>query len=83
MGLGAVVGRPSWLMGCGEGWAGERPSWAGLSSPSPLFPSLFIYRELRERKRDKRRLEEEFGHVVKLPGLIKMSLFRENRKGQD
>ena len=55
---------------------------AGLGGPARLFsllyPSLYINREIRERKREKRRLEEEFGHVVNFLGLTKICLVREN-----
>ena len=67
-------------MGCGyrrPKWpAGVR--WGSLSSLSLIF---FGRKELEKRKR-KRGLEKEFAHVVNFPGLIKMCLFRENRKGQ-
>ena len=46
---------------------------AGLLSSS----SLFINRELEERKEDKRRLEEELGHVVNFSGLTKMRPVKE------
>ena len=81
-GGGKVDQRPG-LVACGC-WAADGPRWpAGVrwGSLSALSLIFFGRRELEKRKR-KRGLEIEFAHSVNFPGLIKMCLFRENRKSQ-
>ena len=64
--LGHDANGPAWLLGCKA---------AGLLLS---LSTLFINRELEERKREKRRLEEEFGHAVNFPGLAKCAWSKKN-----
>ena len=67
--LGHDANGPAWLPGCKA---------VGLLLS---LSTLFINRELEERKREKRRLGKEFGHAVNFLRLRKMSLIQENRSG--
>ena len=51
---------------------------AGLLSPSLLFSKT---ENNKEEKKKKGGVGEEVGHTDNFPGLTKMCLFRENRKG--
>ena len=64
--LGHDANGPAWLLGCMA---------AGLLLS---LSTLFINRELEERKGEKRRLEEEFGHAVNFPGLAKCAWSKKN-----
>ena len=60
------------------GWPGLRGRLGCRAARLLLsLSTLFINRELGERKGEKRRLEEEFGHAVNFPGLTKLSLIQE------
>ena len=91
LGLGTVAGRCWALEAARPRWAaGMAPAWqvaAGLGGPAGHFslPSPSLYqknKEIKEGKREKRRLEEEFGHGGNFYGLRKMCTVGENRKGQ-
>ena len=57
---------------------------AGAAGLLLSLSTLFINREPEERKGEKRRLEEEFGHAVNFPGLAKKyGRSKKNRKRHD
>ena len=76
IGLGLAAG--AWPLGANGSacWEDQVASWASLLSL--LFP---FSRKVLERIKRKIGLGKEFAHAGNFPGLTKMFLFRENRKG--
>ena len=66
MGMTGLLVGPKWS------WLDTSGGWASL-----FLLSLFVNRELEERKEGKRRLEEELGHGVNFSGLAKMRTVHE------
>ena len=59
---------------------GQRPGGWALFSLSLLFP---LKRKALERRKRERGSGKKFERADNFPGLTKMCLFRENRKGHD